>query len=187
MIQGKLEEALDHCSTALVLDTNHRQAHYNMNVLLRRLNRQQEAIDVYWKKIEADVGFSIQPHYSTNQSTEMELSHAQMDLVTVICVKWGTKYDAEYVNKLYRALLRHSGKISFRFICLTEDPSDLSDEIKTFPLEQGWSEPVDLPLLLSQTKHNWSLAAVDVDVDSVFQISNLTEGGSPLSSSFCSQ
>jgi hypothetical protein len=29
-----------------------------------------------------------------------------------------------------------------------------------------WSEPVDLPLLLSQTKYNWSLAADDVDDDS---------------------
>ena len=29
-----------------------------------------------------------------------------------------------------------------------------------------WCEPVDLPLLLSQTKYNWSLAPVEADVDS---------------------
>ena len=29
-----------------------------------------------------------------------------------------------------------------------------------------WSEPADLPLLLSQTTCNWSLAAVEEDVDS---------------------
>jgi hypothetical protein len=28
-----------------------------------------------------------------------------------------------------------------------------------------WSEPVDLPLLLSQTKYNWSLASVEAHVD----------------------
>jgi len=28
-----------------------------------------------------------------------------------------------------------------------------------------WSEPVELPLLLSQTKYNWALAADDADVD----------------------
>jgi hypothetical protein len=32
---------------------------------------------------------------------------------------------------------------------------------------RGWSVPVDLPLLLSQTKHNRSLTAVDADVYSV--------------------
>jgi hypothetical protein len=138
MILGKLELALDHCNTALELDSNHRQAHYNMNVLLRRLNRQQEVIDLYWKRIEADVGFPIRPQRSTNQSMNNELSLAQIEFVTVICVKWGIKYDAEYVNKLYRGILRHSGKIPCRFLCLTEDPIGLSNEIKTFPLEQGW-------------------------------------------------
>jgi hypothetical protein len=29
-----------------------------------------------------------------------------------------------------------------------------------------WNEPLDLPFLRSQTKYDWSLAAVDVDVDS---------------------
>jgi hypothetical protein len=28
-----------------------------------------------------------------------------------------------------------------------------------------WSEPVDLPLLLSQTKYNWSLASAETNVD----------------------
>jgi hypothetical protein len=32
-----------------------------------------------------------------------------------------------------------------------------------------WSEPVDLPFLLSQTKYNWSLAEVDADIDSTTQ------------------
>jgi hypothetical protein len=30
---------------------------------------------------------------------------------------------------------------------------------------RGWSEPVDFPLLLSQTKYNWKLAADEADVD----------------------
>jgi hypothetical protein len=29
-----------------------------------------------------------------------------------------------------------------------------------------WNEPLDLPFLRSQTNYDWSLAAVDVDVDS---------------------
>jgi hypothetical protein len=31
---------------------------------------------------------------------------------------------------------------------------------------RGWPEPVDLPLLLSQTEYNWSQDLVDADADS---------------------
>jgi hypothetical protein len=34
------------------------------------------------------------------------------------------------------------------------------------PDQREWCEPVDLPLLLSQTKYNWSLVPVEADVDS---------------------
>ena len=35
-----------------------------------------------------------------------------------------------------------------------------------WPCARQWSEPVDLPFLLSQPKSNWSLAAVEADNDS---------------------
>jgi hypothetical protein len=46
-----------------------------------------------------------------------------------------------------------------------------------------WSEPVDLPLLLSQTKYNWSLAADEVDIDSATHdmVSQCGAGGLPKS------
>jgi hypothetical protein len=34
------------------------------------------------------------------------------------------------------------------------------------PYTRGWSEPVNLPLLLSQTNFIWSLAALEADSDS---------------------
>ena len=45
-------------------------------------------------------------------------------------------------------------------------PPQYTYERVVVALRERWSEPVDLPLLLSQTKYNWSLAAVDVIEDS---------------------
>ena len=37
----------------------------------------------------------------------------------VLCMKWGTKYGPEYVNRLYSMVRRHLNG-DFRFICLTD-------------------------------------------------------------------
>ena len=38
----------------------------------------------------------------------------------ILCMKWGTKYGPEYVNRLYAMVRRHlSG--DFNFVCLTDD------------------------------------------------------------------
>ena len=42
------------------------------------------------------------------------------DLVNVLCMKWGNKYPADYVNRLYSMVARNMQR-PFRFICLTED------------------------------------------------------------------
>ena len=49
----------------------------------------------------------------------------------VVCMKWGTLYGADYLNRLYRMVRRHvSGPI--RFVCLTDDPSGALPEIECF-------------------------------------------------------
>ncbi|MDM0044333.1 glycosyltransferase [Variovorax dokdonensis] len=51
----------------------------------------------------------------------------------VVCMKWGTKYGPEYVNKLYAMTRRHlSGQ--FRFICLTDDAVGIRKEVECFPI-----------------------------------------------------
>ena len=52
---------------------------------------------------------------------------------TVICMKWGTLYPAEYVNVLYRAC-RHHITGDFRFVCLTNEPDDLLPEVQVHPI-----------------------------------------------------
>jgi len=59
--------------------------------------------------------------------------------MNIICMKWGDKFPAEYVNRLYAMVARNlSG--DFRFVCFTENSSGIRDEVEI----QGLPE-LDLP------------------------------------------
>jgi hypothetical protein len=55
-------------------------------------------------------------------------------MITVACVKWGTKYGPEFVNRLYYMVERNL-TIPFRFCCYTEDATDLIPEVNVIPIE----------------------------------------------------
>lgn len=55
--------------------------------------------------------------------------------VNVVCLKWGTLYDARYVNIL-RHMVARNLKRPFRFICFTEDAAGLEEGIEVFPLPE---------------------------------------------------
>lgn len=71
----------------------------------------------------------------------------------VLCLKHGTKYSADYVNRLYNMVKRHC-TIKHEFVCLTENPKDLDPNITVLPLPRDlagwWCKPYmfskDLPL-----------------------------------------
>lgn len=62
-------------------------------------------------------------------------------------MKWGTKYGAKYVNRLYAMTRRHLAR-PFRFVCLTDDAAGVRPEVETAPIpvlppipqpkERGW-------------------------------------------------
>jgi len=52
-------------------------------------------------------------------------------------VKWGKKYGADYVNKLYYGVKRNTTK-NFKFYCYTDDPTGLHKEILVVPLKESW-------------------------------------------------
>jgi hypothetical protein len=62
-------------------------------------------------------------------------------LVNVVCLKWGTKYDPEYVNRLY-SMVERNLSVPHRFICLTDNPAQLHPDIEIRPIEHreltGW-------------------------------------------------
>lgn len=53
----------------------------------------------------------------------------------VICVKWGTAYGPEYVNRLYGMLRRHITG-DFRLVCLTDDKVGFRPEVEAYDLPE---------------------------------------------------
>lgn len=67
--------------------------------------------------------------------------------LNVVCVKVKPKYDAEYVNKLYRGVARNLTQ-PFKFICLTDEPSGIDPAIQVIPVTNhrlpGWWQKISL-------------------------------------------
>lgn len=55
------------------------------------------------------------------------------DTVNVLCLKWGTRYPAYYVNNLYRGVSKYLHR-PFRFVCITDDPSGLVEGVEAVPI-----------------------------------------------------
>lgn len=49
--------------------------------------------------------------------------------INVICIKWGDKFGAEYVNRLYR-MVENNLTIPHRFVCFTDNPEGLNKKIE---------------------------------------------------------
>lgn len=52
---------------------------------------------------------------------------------TVICMKWGTRYGPDYVNRLYSMVQRHT-KRPTRLVCYTDDTTGIVSGVECFPL-----------------------------------------------------
>lgn len=80
-------------------------------------------------------------------------SHNGEDKRYIMCLKHGSKYSADYVNKLYNGVRRNCS-LDFEMVCLTDDPKDIDPNIKIIPLPSGlvgwWCKPYmfssDLPI-----------------------------------------
>lgn len=67
----------------------------------------------------------------------------------VICMKWGTKYGPEYVNRLYNMVKRHL-TLDFEMVCLTDDETGIDSNVRCYPIpelnlpdglpERGWKK-----------------------------------------------
>ena len=61
----------------------------------------------------------------------------------VLCMKWGTKYGPEYVNRLYGMARRHI-RGDFQFVCLTDDSNGIRPEVRCLPIpELNLPDPMD--------------------------------------------
>lgn len=82
----------------------------------------------------------------------------------ILCLKHGTKYSADYVNRLYNMVKRNC-TLDYEFVCMTEDNKGLNENIKVIALPGGlsgwWYKPYmfsrDLPI-------NGIILYIDLDV-----------------------
>lgn len=61
-------------------------------------------------------------------------------MVNVLCLKWGTYYTADYINRLYAGVKRHLHR-PFRFVCVTDDATGLDPDVDAQPFPSappGW-------------------------------------------------
>lgn len=94
-------------------------------------------------------------------------------LKQVVCVKWGSAYGPEYVNRLYGMVARHTTP-PFHVVCLTDDRQGLRPEVECFDLpELGVPQPQRTlgkwrkQVLWGRTVPGLEGVALFVDLDSV--------------------
>lgn len=91
----------------------------------------------------------------------------------VICIKWGEKYGAEYVNRLYAMVSRQISP-PFEFHCFTDKKNDISDAVICHDLpDLGCEHPQNVPgkwkktALWGKDLDGLSGPALFIDLDSV--------------------
>ncbi|MGY9050238.1 glycosyl transferase [Puniceibacterium antarcticum] len=70
-------------------------------------------------------------------------------VANIICIKWGTLFGPEYVNRLYSGVRRNLS-VPVRFFCMTEQADGLHPEIEVLPLpEEPFQEPMNAALAVA--------------------------------------
>lgn len=88
-------------------------------------------------------------------------------MATIICMKWGTRYGPEYVNRLYAGVRRHT-KMPVRFVCFTDNADGLHQGIDVLPLP-----PINIPSRIASYKpwpklSVWQAPLFDITGDVLF-------------------
>lgn len=144
------EQALRH---ALALEPDNFDAHIQLGRVLIRSGKLMAARHVF------DAARSINPdHVMVKIGTARVQALILGDVAvtdpgtksspaTVVCVKQGTKYGADYVNRL-ASMVRRRSRLKPDFVCFTEDASGLAADIRALPLPvdglRGWWNKVAL-------------------------------------------
>ena len=95
---------------------------------------------------------------------------------TIVCMKWGTRYGPEFVNRMWAAVKRNTARPT-RLVCLTDDPSgvDPAVECRSIP-------DIDLPPELINTPWRkltlWKAPLHDLTGDCLFLDLDLVITGS---------
>ena len=95
---------------------------------------------------------------------------------TIICMKWGTRYGSEFVNRLYRSILRQTSRET-RLVCFTDDGAGINPNVQIEPIPH-----IDLPPELALTPWRkltmWKYPLADLEGDVLFLDLDLVITGS---------
>ncbi|WP_116597259.1 glycosyl transferase [Primorskyibacter marinus] len=70
-------------------------------------------------------------------------------VANIICIKWGTLFGPEYVNRLYSGVRRNLSQ-PVRFFCMTEETGGLHPDIEVLPLPvEPYAEPMAAALAVA--------------------------------------
>jgi hypothetical protein len=116
-----------------------------------------------WRRIKEQRRLEKQSSQEIH-STPISITPEDSSKNYLLCLKHGTKYGPEYVNKLFNMTERNC-TLPYEFVCLTDNPTELDPRIKTILLPsnlQGWwCKPYmyskDLPI-------NGTILYMDLDV-----------------------
>lgn len=85
---------------------------------------------------------------------------------TVICIRWGERYGADYVNRLH-SMVRRNTERPLRFICFTDNDAGLDEGIEAASLP-----PITLPERISLKPWRkislWQKSLLDLEGDVLF-------------------
>jgi len=166
--QGRPAEATEACRTSLRLKYN-REAHINFGNSLRQCGRREEAVEFVTTLVEEHVrqtpGREDWKFKSVDVDSLPACQPIEDEPIFIITVKWGTKYDSEYVNKLYRGFCRHTTR-KFTFICFTDDSKGLDPNIQPRSLIENWTGWWGKASIFS-AEHNLSGLKFFIDLDMI--------------------
>ena len=111
------------------------KAQWNIVRESRRKEKEQRRAEKARSKLEKSIPpvEAVIPPQEPTVSSSLEV-HNQDTKNYVVCLKHGSKYSSEYVNKLYNMCKRHL-TVPYEFVCFTDDLRGIDANIKTITLK----------------------------------------------------
>mmetsp|Transcript_14530 Transcript_14530/g.17592 ORF Transcript_14530/g.17592 Transcript_14530/m.17592 type:complete len:395 (-) Transcript_14530:12-1196(-) len=147
----------------LDLDGTSIEMKYNRQTALRQLGRYDEAIELAWRNIN-----NARPEIPKIKTMILP------EKVTIVCVKWGKKYDAAYVNRLYFSLQRFFLHDDFSFICFTDNSENVRAPCRKLPSHapKGWWAKA---FLFSAEANLQGTRVCYFDLDTIITVSDIAQ------------
>lgn len=102
--------------------------------------------------------------------------------INIVCMKWGTKFGPQYVNRLYK-MVEKNLTLKHRFICFTDDATGIDAGVEVMPLpqvifedgpERGWRKLGILSSSLGDLKGQALFLDLDIlilrNIDDFFKV-----------------